>query len=165
MKRKRPRHRRRPRIERLLDIIARMAGGDLDINGTTFLDPQAMDSVRAQVISRHPEAEIGFTGGAVTTLGEHRAISTGMLLSCLVTGVLVAVLLGFYFRSASMLAIRSISPQRTNRVRRKRWQPASKRSPNCRTYFTRRTVGQFCSSFRQWMPQAKTARSSTSCRA
>jgi hypothetical protein len=65
----------------------------------------AMTNVRAHVLADHADVQIGFTGGAVTTLGEHRAISTGMLLSTVLTGVLCAILLAFYFRSAAMLAM------------------------------------------------------------
>jgi predicted RND superfamily exporter protein len=65
----------------------------------------AMDHVREQVIAKHPGVAIGFTGGVVSTLGEHRAISKGIVLSTVVTGVLVALLLALYFRSATLLAM------------------------------------------------------------
>ncbi|HTR49635.1 MAG TPA: MMPL family transporter [Kofleriaceae bacterium] len=65
----------------------------------------AMARVRAAVISAHPGVDIGFTGGVVSAIGEHRAISKGILLSTLITGLLVALVLAFYFRSATMLAL------------------------------------------------------------
>ncbi|MGE5186751.1 MAG: efflux RND transporter permease subunit [Acidobacteriota bacterium] len=65
----------------------------------------AMDRVREHVIAAHPGVAIGFTGGVVSALGEHRAISKGIVLSTIVTGVLCALLLALYFRSASLLAI------------------------------------------------------------
>ncbi len=64
----------------------------------------AMDRVREQVVAAHPVA-IGFTGGVVSTLGEHRAISKGIVLSTVITGVLVALLLALDFRSATLLAM------------------------------------------------------------
>ena len=65
----------------------------------------AMADVRRQVIATHPGIDIGFTGGVVSALSEHRAISQGMLLSTVITGVLVALLLALYFRSATLLAM------------------------------------------------------------
>ena len=65
----------------------------------------AMDHVRAQVIAAHPGVSIGFTGGVVTALSEHRAISKGIILSSLVTTLLVALVLALYFRSATLLVL------------------------------------------------------------
>ncbi|HEY5950595.1 MAG TPA: MMPL family transporter, partial [Kofleriaceae bacterium] len=62
-----------------------------------------MDGVRAAVSAKHPGVEIGFTGGPVTALSEHRAITKGMLLSSLVTAGLVALVLALFFRSATLL--------------------------------------------------------------
>ncbi|HTL35679.1 MAG TPA: MMPL family transporter [Kofleriaceae bacterium] len=59
--------------------------------------------VRGQVLAAHPNVHVGFTGGAVTALAEHRAITRGMLLSSAVTALLVALVLAFYFRSATFL--------------------------------------------------------------
>jgi predicted RND superfamily exporter protein len=62
-------------------------------------------AVRAQVVAEVPGVEIGFTGGPVTALSEHRAISKGILLSSLVTTALVALVLALYFRSATLLVL------------------------------------------------------------
>ena len=65
----------------------------------------AMDRVREHVVMDHPGVAIGFTGGVVSALGEHRAISKGIVLSTIITGVLCALLLALYFRSSTMLAM------------------------------------------------------------
>lgn len=62
-------------------------------------------SVRADVEAQVPGVEIGFTGGPVTALAEHRAIASGIVLSSIVTTVLVSLLLALYFRSATLLAL------------------------------------------------------------
>ena len=46
----------------------------------------------------------------------------------------------------------------------RRCRQASRRSPSCRRSSTRRIAGRCCSSSRPWMPPARTAPSSTSCR-
>ncbi len=61
--------------------------------------------VRAAALVGHPGVEIGFTGGVVTTLSEHNAISRGILESSLVTAALVALVLALYFRSATLLVM------------------------------------------------------------
>jgi uncharacterized protein len=61
--------------------------------------------VRADVLAKHPSVEIGFTGGPVTALAEHRAITKGIVLSSLVTTLLVALVLALYFRSATLLVL------------------------------------------------------------
>ncbi|MDB4955862.1 MAG: putative rane protein [Myxococcales bacterium] len=65
----------------------------------------ALDRVRARVIAAHPGVTMGFTGGVVTALSEHNAITRGIVLSSLVTTVLVGLVLALYFRSATMLAM------------------------------------------------------------
>jgi predicted RND superfamily exporter protein len=65
----------------------------------------AMAGVRAKVVAAHPEVKIGFTGGAVTALSEHSAISKGIVLSSLVTALLVGLVLALYFRSATLLVL------------------------------------------------------------
>ncbi|HEY1558194.1 MAG TPA: MMPL family transporter [Kofleriaceae bacterium] len=65
----------------------------------------AMGRVRTAVISSHPGVEIGFTGGVVSAIGEHRAISKGILLSTAITALLVALVLAMYFRSGTLLAL------------------------------------------------------------
>ena len=65
----------------------------------------ALDAVRARVTAAHPGVAIGFTGGVIGALSEHRAISEGILVSSLVTAVLVALVLALYFRSATLLVL------------------------------------------------------------
>ena len=65
----------------------------------------ALDQIRTRVTAAHPNVKIGFTGSVITGVAEHRAIATGMLLSSLLTGLLVAGLLAFYFRSATLLVL------------------------------------------------------------
>jgi uncharacterized protein len=64
-----------------------------------------LSHARAEVLARHPNAQIGFTGSVITALAEHRAISKGILLSSLITGALVALVLALYFRSATLLVL------------------------------------------------------------
>jgi uncharacterized protein len=64
-----------------------------------------MAEVRARVLAAVPGAEIGFTGGPVTALAEHRAISKGIVVSSLVTATLVALVLALFFRSATLLVL------------------------------------------------------------
>jgi predicted RND superfamily exporter protein len=66
---------------------------------------ETLSAVRTRVMTAHPGVIIGFTGGAVTALSEHNAITSGMVLSSLVTAVLVALLLAIYFRSATLLVL------------------------------------------------------------
>ena len=66
---------------------------------------QALDQLRDRVESSHPGVEIGLTGSVITSVAEHAAIADGMLLSSVVTGVLVALVLALYFRSATLLVL------------------------------------------------------------
>jgi predicted RND superfamily exporter protein len=66
---------------------------------------ERMEAVREHVLAAHPGVVMGFTGGAVTGLAEHRAIAKGMLLSSIVTTVLVGLVLALYFRSATLLVL------------------------------------------------------------
>jgi uncharacterized protein len=65
----------------------------------------ALGDVRSQVVAKYPGVQIGFTGGAISGLTEHNAISRGILLSSLVTTVLVGLVLALYFRSATLLIL------------------------------------------------------------
>ncbi|MBA3452645.1 MAG: MMPL family transporter, partial [Deltaproteobacteria bacterium] len=65
----------------------------------------ALDEIRSRVAAAHPGVKIGFTGSVITAVAEHRAIATGMLMSSLITGLLVAALLALYFRSATLLVL------------------------------------------------------------
>jgi len=65
----------------------------------------AMARVRVAVISAHPGVDLGFTGGVVSAIGEHRAISKGILLSTAITALLVALVLAMYFRSGTLLVL------------------------------------------------------------
>ena len=62
-------------------------------------------------------------------------------------------------------ATRSTWIRKTSHGPRRRWQTESRRWRSCRTAFMPRTVGRCCSSSKPWMPRARTAPSSTSCRA
>ena len=64
-----------------------------------------LDTARTKINRTHPDVRIGFTGGVVTSVAEHHAISQGMLVSSLVTGFLVALVLALYFRSATLLVL------------------------------------------------------------
>jgi len=66
---------------------------------------EALAQIRSRVIAAHPRVKIGLSGSAITAVAEHRAIAKGMLLSSLITGLLVAVVLALYFRSATLLAL------------------------------------------------------------
>ncbi len=65
----------------------------------------ALDAARTRVTGAYPGVAIGFTGGVIGALSEHRAISKGILVSSLVTAVLVALVLARYFRSATQLVL------------------------------------------------------------
>jgi predicted RND superfamily exporter protein len=65
----------------------------------------ALDVVRTSVRAAHPDVRVGFTGSVITAVAEHRAISNGMILSSLITGLLVGVVLALYFRSATLLVL------------------------------------------------------------
>jgi predicted RND superfamily exporter protein len=71
--------------------------------GQQLLDQ--LDAVRDKIVAAHPGVEIGFTGGAITAVAEHRAIFKGMVLSSVITTLLVALVLALYFRSATLLAL------------------------------------------------------------
>ncbi len=64
-----------------------------------------LERVRAAVLRTHPGVRVGFTGGVVTSVAEHDAISKGMLVSSIITGLLVALVLALYFRSATLLVL------------------------------------------------------------
>lgn len=65
----------------------------------------AMSTVRAAVSRAHPGVEIGFAGGVITAVAEHNAISSGMVLSSVITALLVGLVLALYFRSATLLTL------------------------------------------------------------
>jgi predicted RND superfamily exporter protein len=64
-----------------------------------------LERVRLAALAGHPGCQIGFTGGVVTTLAEHSAISRGIVMSSVVTTALVALVLALYFRSATLLVM------------------------------------------------------------
>lgn len=85
-------------------LQVRIAFRETDVaHSAQLLD--AMAGVRTKVVAAHPDVKIGFTGGAVTALSEHSAISRGILLSSLVTAALVGLVLALYFRSATLLVL------------------------------------------------------------
>ena len=61
--------------------------------------------IRTKVVAANPGLRVGFTGGVVTAVAEHGAISKGVILSGLITTVLIALVLSLYFRSATLLII------------------------------------------------------------
>ena len=65
----------------------------------------ALDTVRREVRARHPSVRVGFTGSVITAVAEHHAISNGMVLSSVITGLLVGLVLALYFRSATLLVL------------------------------------------------------------
>jgi uncharacterized protein len=71
--------------------------------GQRLLDE--LEATRTKVIAAHPGVEIGFTGGAITAVAEHHAIFRGMVASCVITTLLVALILVLYFRSATLLVL------------------------------------------------------------
>ncbi|MBA3818618.1 MAG: MMPL family transporter, partial [Deltaproteobacteria bacterium] len=71
--------------------------------GTKLL--AALEDVRTDLVAKYPAVKVGFTGGVVTSVAEHGAISEGMLISGVVTGLLVALVLALYFRSATLLVL------------------------------------------------------------
>jgi hypothetical protein len=85
-------------------LQVRIAFRETDVDHSQEL-LDAMAKVREQVVAAHPGVVIGFTGGAVTALSEHSAISKGILLSSLVTALLVGLVLALYFRSATLLVL------------------------------------------------------------
>nr|HEX4314145.1 MMPL family transporter [Kofleriaceae bacterium] len=85
-------------------IEVRIAFGTTDADrGEQLIS--ALDGVAAGVRAAHPGVEMGFTGGIITGVSEHRAISNGIVLSSIVTGLLVALVLALYFRSATLLVL------------------------------------------------------------
>ena len=65
----------------------------------------ALERLRTDVVAKHPGVTMGFTGGNITALAEHRAIASGILISSLVTAFLVGLVLVLYFRSATLLVL------------------------------------------------------------
>jgi predicted RND superfamily exporter protein len=85
-------------------LQVRIAFRETDVNHSKAL-MNALADAREKVVAKYPAATIGFTGGAVTALTEHSAISRGILLSSLVTTLLVGLVLALYFRSATLLIL------------------------------------------------------------
>ncbi|MCW5808661.1 MAG: MMPL family transporter [Deltaproteobacteria bacterium] len=71
--------------------------------GRALLD--ALGEIRDRVTAAHPGVQVGFTGQIVTAVAEHRAIFKGMVMSSLITTLLVALVLGLYFRSATLIVL------------------------------------------------------------
>jgi len=85
-------------------LQVRIAFRETDVNhGRDLL--RELERIGDGVTAAHPGVTIGFTGGAVTALSEHTAISKGILLSSLVTTLLVGLVLALYFRSATLLIL------------------------------------------------------------
>jgi len=64
---------------------------------------------RAAVIAAHPGVDIGLSGGVVNATAEHHALERGILMSSLITAILVALVIAFFFRSATLLVVLTIS--------------------------------------------------------
>ena len=101
------------RLAKPTNVSADGLVGKIEI-GTTFRSTDAKsaeallevaNAVRTDVQARVPGVEIGFTGGPVTALSEHHAITKGIVLSSLVTAALVALVLALFFRSATLLVL------------------------------------------------------------
>src|SRR5262245_59300531 len=82
-------------------IQARTGFRETDVSRGEELLAQ-LSRVRAAALAGHPDVQIGFTGGVVTTLSEHNAISRWIVMSSLVTAARVALVLALYFRSATL---------------------------------------------------------------
>jgi predicted RND superfamily exporter protein len=65
----------------------------------------SLEQVAAKAHAAHPTVRVGFTGSVITSVTEHRAIAKGMIVSSAITGLLVAVVLALYFRSAILLVL------------------------------------------------------------
>jgi len=85
-------------------LQVRIAFRETDVGHSKAL-MDALEQARTQIVAQYPGITIGFTGGAVTALTEHSAISRGILLSSLVTTLLVGLVLALYFRSATLLIL------------------------------------------------------------
>ena len=64
-----------------------------------------LSAIRDRLVPAYPGLTMGFTGGIITTVSEHTAIESGIVLSSIVTAVLVALVLALYFRSATLLVL------------------------------------------------------------
>jgi hypothetical protein len=65
----------------------------------------ALDRLAAQIRGAHPFVTIGFAGGPAVSLAEHDALSRGIVLSSLVTGLLVSLVLFVHLRSKRALLL------------------------------------------------------------
>ncbi len=66
---------------------------------------EELQAIRDRVVATHPGVTVGLAGGNITAVAEHAAISKGIVLSSLITGLLVTLLLVMFFRSATLLAM------------------------------------------------------------
>jgi predicted RND superfamily exporter protein len=65
----------------------------------------ALAGARAKVLAEpgHVGVQVGLTAGVASTVAEHDGLVRGMVLSSIVTGLLVALVLGLYFRNLRLL--------------------------------------------------------------
>ncbi len=68
-----------------------------------------LEALAGKVRAAHPGVEIGFAGGAPSTLAEHAALVRGIVLSSLITALLVALVVYAYFRRVRLLALLAIT--------------------------------------------------------
>lgn len=91
-------------------LVVRTGFGKTDAGrGAELID--ALGAARAAALAPpgRQAAKIGFAAGVASSVAEHNALVRGMLLSSVVTAILVAAVLAWYFRSVRLLALLSIA--------------------------------------------------------
>lgn len=68
-----------------------------------------LERLRGQITATLPAATIGYAGGPAVTVAEHRALTRGILLSTLITGLLVSLVLWLHLRSVRMLVLIAVN--------------------------------------------------------
>jgi len=69
----------------------------------------ALDKVAMKIRGAHPFVMVGFAGGPAVSLAEHGALSRGILMSSLLTGLLVSLVLFLHLRSKRALALLGVN--------------------------------------------------------
>jgi uncharacterized protein len=85
-------------------IVIRTAFRGTDVERDLKL-MRELDALSVELSSEHPLVGIGYAGGPVVTVAEHRALTRGMVLSSLVTIILVAFVLIVHLRSVRLLVL------------------------------------------------------------
>ena len=65
----------------------------------------AIGALKKPLVAQHPDVQVGVAAGVVSAVAEQHALVRGMLLSSLVTAVLVALVLAWFFRSVRALVL------------------------------------------------------------